>query len=197
MDSVNRAAAVLHRAETDLRGLVSEAAASGDYASVVQIAAWARTVSELVQSAPGLLKPTLPTSQPKPTKTPPATRRTPRPAAEEYPRFFRHGDQLIRIAWSKKEKKEYRHKIPYPVLKALINSMAKIGADGRVFSTDQFLPLRDAEGAEIPSYQAYVGISLMKQMALIDQHGRQGYSIPRLEEFKEAVEAVWQKLPKQ
>ncbi len=38
---------------------------------------------------------------------------------------------------------------------------------------------------------------LLKQMALIDQHGRQGYSIPRLAQFKEAVEAVWQKLPKQ
>ena len=200
MDSVKRAAGVLQQAEATLRGLVSDAAASGDYASVVQIAAWARTVSELVQAAPGQpAKSSAPTPrlQHKSGKGVPAPRRTPRPAVDEYPKFLRQGDQLIRIAWSKKEKKEYQHKMPLPVLRSLTKAMANIGADGRVFSTDQFLPIRDDDDEEVPSYQAYVGIALLKQTGLIDQHGRQGYSIPRLAEFKEAVEAIWQKLPKQ
>jgi hypothetical protein len=69
------------------------------------------------------------------------------------------------------------------------------GSDGRVFATDQFLPIRDTELGEIPNYQAYLGISFFKHCGLIDQHGRQGYSIPRLAEFKDAIEAVWKKLP--
>lgn len=200
MERVKRAAALLQQAEANLRGLVSEAATSGDYASVVKIAAWARTVSELVKDGPGqpAKAPAVPpAAASKVVKEATAPRRTPGPAAHEYPKFFRHGDQLVRIAWSKKEKKEYRHKARYPVLKALIAAMTKIGADGRVFATDQFLPIRDADGTEVPNYQAYVGIALMKQMSLIDQHGRQGYSIPRLAELKDAIEAVWQKLPRQ
>lgn len=199
MDSVERATAALQQAEAILRGLVSEAAASGDYTSVVQIAAWARTVADLVKDAPGqpATAPSIPPAPRSRAKDASGPRRTARPAADEYPKFFRKGDQLVRIAWSKKEKKEYQHKTPYSVLKALTATMSKIGADGRVFSTDQFLPIRDADGSEVPSYQAYVGIALMKQMALIDQHGRQGYSIPRLAEFKDAVESVWRKLPTQ
>jgi hypothetical protein len=152
-------------------------------------------VSELVQAAPGKCVPAA-LEQPKRAKTPSALRPTVRPGADQYPRFFRHSDLLIRVAWSKKEKKEYEHKAPYPVVKALVDAMVQAGADGRIFSTDKILPLRDTEGGEVPSYQAYVAIALMKQMALIDQHGRQGYSVPRLAEFRDAVESVWQKLPK-
>lgn len=200
MDSVKRAADVLHQAEANLRGLVSDAAASGDYASVVQIAAWARTVSELVQATPGQ-PPKTPSSAPQTQQTmakvSTAPRRAVRPAEDAYPRFFRHGDHLIRIAWSKKEKKEYQHKAPRAVIDALTKAMVGIGSDGRVFSTDQFLPLHDSDSGEVPSYQVYVGIALLKQAGLIDQHGRQGYSIPRMAEFKDAVESVWRKLPQQ
>jgi hypothetical protein len=113
----------------------------------------------------------------------------------EYPRFLRQDNQLVRIAWSKREKKEYRHKAPYTVLQALIKVMSELGKDGRVFATDDFLPIHDSDGNEVPSYQAYVGIALLKHTSLLDQHGRQGYSIPRLGEFADTVEALWQKLP--
>jgi hypothetical protein len=129
-----------------------------------------------------------------------ATRRaTPRTEGrKEYPRFFRHGDQLIRVAWSKREKKEYQHKAPHSALKALAATLAEAGKEGRVFSTDQVLPIRDpADGSEVPNYQSYVCIAWLKQTGLIDQHGRQGYSVPRLAEFKDAVESIWRTLPKQ
>ena len=200
MEHLRHGVGVLRRAENSLRELVSKAAAGGDYQSVVRIAAWAQVVSDLVKKAPEAM--TTPSATPEHTTSTPAGPKvdgSPKRAVatDSYPKFLRHGDQLVRIAWSKKEKKEYQHKMPYAVLQALVASMAETAADGRVFSTDQFLPLRDADGAEVPNYQAYVGIALIKKMALIDQHGRQGYSIPRMAEFKDAVEAVWQKLPKQ
>jgi hypothetical protein len=73
--------------------------------------------------------------------------------------------------------------------------MLERGADGRIFSTDELLPLCDNGGADVPSYQVYAGIALFKQTGLIDQHGRRGYSIPRPKELKDAVEAVLQNLP--
>ncbi len=188
MNSLQLAAEIIQEAEASLRELVSKAATSGDYAGVLKITSWAQAIGGLVKKAPN--------AEAAPISAPAAkNKKKPLVTKDDYPQFYRQGDQLIRIAWSKKEKKEYQHKAPQVVLRSLAKAMAEVGKDGRVFATDTFLPISDADGAEIPAYQAYVGIALLKQTALIDQHGRQGYSIPRVAEFKEAVEAVWQKLP--
>jgi hypothetical protein len=99
------------------------------------------------------------------------------------------------VSWSKSERKEYEHKAPFTVVKTLADLIVEKGADGRVFTTDELTPMRDGDGADVPSYQVYAGLSLLRQVGLIDQHGRQGYSVPRLSELKTAVEAVWQNLP--
>jgi hypothetical protein len=99
------------------------------------------------------------------------------------------------VGWSKREKKEYQHKAPFAVLEALSSALATVGTDGRVFSTDQFLPLRDASAnSEFPTYQAYVCLALLKDAGLIEQHGRQGYSIPNIYGFVDAAKTVLQKL---
>lgn len=197
MPPLDRAFHLLQETEAKLRGLVCEAATSGDYASVVQIASWARLLSELLnRKSPERVSSAVPVSKSSRigAKGPKQVSLSKR-GQRSYPLFFRQGDHVIRIAWSKRERKEYRHKAAYAILKVLAKSMAERGADGRVFATEQFLPVRDAQDSEVPNYQAYVGISLFKQAGLIDQHGRQGYSIPRLAEFKDAVEAVWKKIP--
>lgn len=202
MDSIARATAVLVQAEASLRDLVSEAAAVGDYAGVMQIAPWASTISGLVNRArAGASGSSL--SKTSPSKSGGSRLKTPASkrdgvqanSQDDYPRFLRRGDRLIRVSWSKREKKEYQHKAPHAVLQSLVDAMLKFGADGCVFSTDDFLPLHDADGVAVPAYQAYVGISLLKHFGLIDQQGRQGYSIPRLSEFEGAVDAVWKNLP--
>ncbi len=194
------AAGLLRETEKKLREMVSTAATSGDYASVLQIASWAQAVTTLVNGrgakTAAALGSSLPRRNGKSAKEPSIQTRATRRPGTEYPQFFRHDNQLIRLAWSRGQRKEYVHKAPYVVLKALAKAMAEQGTDGRVFSTDNFLPLHEKTGGDaVPIYQAYVGISLLKQSGLIDQHGRQGYSIPRLADFKDAVEAVWKKLP--
>jgi hypothetical protein len=200
METTGHAVELLRQTEEKLRGLVSQAAQAGDYPSVVRIAAWAQAVAGLTKSSVTELvhHPTGPANKTKriPGTTSAVSSRHSRANQNGYPKFLRQGDELIRIAWSKKEKREYRHKTPHAALKALANAIAAKGADGRVFSTDEFLPIQDpSQGVEIPNYQAYVGISFLKQTGLIDQHGRQGYSIPRAAELKDAVEVFWKKLP--
>jgi len=201
MGPVERATDLLRQTEDKLRALLSEAANSGDYSSVLTLAAWARSLNELVNSkasGEGKLNEVQPAQRAK--KPTPGAARNPAPHHSQngYPRFLRQGNQLIRIAWSKQKKKEYRHKVPYSILKLLASAMADKGQDGRVFSTEEFLPIHESEdAAPVPNYQAYVGISLLKQAGLIDQHGRQGYSIPQISEFKNAVERIWTKLPEQ
>lgn len=204
MEPLKQATELLRETEAKLRELVSTAATSGDYSSVVQIAAWARTLAELMKTTgPANDKQTAVLRTMPPAAIGEATiekviKQVSSPAwRKAYPKFFRQQNELVRVAWSRREKKEYRHKAPRGVLKALAESMAEKGAKGRVFSSDQLLPIQDGtDQGEIPNYQAYVGISLLKQTGLIDQHGRSGYSIARrLTDFKGAVEALWNKLP--
>jgi hypothetical protein len=178
---------------------LSEAAATADYSSIVQIALWARTLRDLYGSLPSAKESHAVVALERSSKigTKIAVReRSPRAHSASYPRFCQRDDQLIRVAWSRKEKKEYRHKASFATLKAVINAMSKHGADGRVFSTEEILPIHDStDGGKVPDYQAYVVISLLKETGLIDPHGRRGYSIPRITQFEDAVEAVWKKLP--
>lgn len=202
MEPLKRAVALLRETETKLRGLVSIAATSGDYTSVVEITAWARTLTELVKTAQAELTPVtaIPSSAPEigNAAVGEVTKQvSSRAWRRAYPKFFRQQNELIRIAWSKREKEEYRHKASLGVLKTLAERMAQQTANGRrVFSTEHLLPLDGADrGEEVPNYQAYACIALLKQTGLIKQHGRRGYSIPRTADFKGDVEAVWNKLP--
>lgn len=205
MDLLTRATTIVDDAELRLKELLAEAARSGDYPALVRIAAWARTINDLRNTAHNVGAAAVRSDHPATKITPQArtrgtedrkSRSAPRNRESEYPRFFRRKDELIRLAWSKREKKEYQHKSSYTVLRALAGAMTERGAGGRVFATDELLPLRSVvDGSDVPNYQAYVGIALLKQAGLIDQHGRKGYSIPRFEEFETAVENVWKQLP--
>jgi len=202
MRLLDRATDLLRRTEAELRKIVSDAATAGDYESVVQVAAWARSLNEILGRDPPRKGKTDDDHAPAATRS---TRREPRASRNNrtrssanhggYPKFFRQGDRLVRVAWSKREKKEYEHKAPISVLRALTVAMADSGADGRVFSTEELLPIRDNDGTEVPAYQAYAGLALLKQVGLIEQHGRQGYSIPRLPGLSSAVDALLRNLP--
>jgi hypothetical protein len=168
MRYTDRALLILNEAEARLRKLVSEAASTPSRA----------------QSRGGTT-----------AKTSKAVEHLSRKPSEPYPRFYKDGDRLVRVAWSKREKAEYEHKAPYRVLSALGAAVVEAGVDGRVFPMEELLPIRTEDGSEVPSYQAYVALALLKQVGLIDQHGRQGYSIPRPKDLLTAVEAVWRNLP--
>ncbi len=206
MDIRERAAQILQHAETSLRTLVAEAAANGDYETVVRLASWARSVGDLVKTAVGGSEQHANRGQSRQVginerrqslagqsarkAVPPGDSR------KAYPRFFRQGEQLVKVAWSKREKKEYQHKAPFAVLMALSSAVAKVGADGRVFSTERILPLEHSvDGTDIPTYQVYVCLALLRRVGLVDQHGRQGYSIREVKEFAQAVESAWRQLP--
>ena len=191
MGIIEQAVEALRQAETTLQRLVSEAAAAGEYETVVEITEWAKVVRGLGGSSSarngagrGSIRGSV--SSVRRAKT----------ARGDYPRFYRQGDLVVRVGRSKGESSEYHHKAPYGVLLALVDAMVQVGADGRIFSTDDFLPI-ELDGATVPAYQAYLGIALFKHLGLIDQHGRQGYSIPRLMKFRDAVIGAWKQLPRE
>jgi hypothetical protein len=97
--TLERGSLLLQETEAKLRGLVSEAASSGDYASVVQIASWARTVSELldrgVPARAGAAEANVKILQKRSNRDKKAVSISKR-ERRTYPQFFRQDDQIVR-----------------------------------------------------------------------------------------------------
>jgi hypothetical protein len=116
-------------------------------------------------------------------------------AKGQYPKFFRQGDQLVKIGWSKTTRGEYEHKAPHRVVSALTAAIEKHSRNGKRFTVENLLPLKDLQDqSEIPSYQVYVALAWLKLGNLIKQHGRRGYSLKRSTRLPGAAEALWQQL---
>ena len=185
----NNAIEVLRHCESELRRLLTAAANVGDYDSVLKLTSWARQLASLAASASDN------TIAQKGSITVGTTSSTRPVKRMEYPRFGRRGGSLVKVGWSKREKKEYEHKALKRAVDVLISTLIRAGANGRIFKADDILPLADTDdGTEIPAYQVYLILAWLRNLGLIDQHGRQGYSITKPKELSGVVESAWQAL---
>jgi hypothetical protein len=184
--TITKAVKILGECEADLRALVASAADNGDYDAVLRITSWAKQISLMAGYRPS-----------RTLETRPAVESNKKAAARSaYPRFAKRGDQLVKFGWSKREKSEYGHKASRQVALALALAAAQAGKDGRVFQIGALLPLRGStDRTDIPDYQIYLVIAWWRSVGLLDQHGRQGYSISNASKLNQAVEAAWAELP--
>jgi hypothetical protein len=197
----DRAANTIRKAETELRGLIAEAAAAGEYDLVSRLSGIARRLSELAEeaasrSAPSATAPATPVvaDEPPPKKpASPAGRRTSR--KDGYPRFEKTRDVLVKIGWSKKERSEYVHKAPKAGVDAVARRVMDLGKGGRMFTTENLLPVKLGSGGdELPGYQAYICLAWLREIRAVEQHGREGYSVLG-EDVKGTAEKAWEALP--
>lgn len=218
---VNRGHQALQECESQLRGLLAEAAAVGDYEAALQLTEWARGVAVLETvrlpankvgwnssltrhheddgadhtSSSERISTKNSTRQRKKNSVHVARRKR-KTAGAAYPKFARFKNELVKIGWSKKAKKEYQHKAPHRVVDSLVDHLIKVGAAGKVFSTEQLFPLRVKDNdSEIPSYQAYLCLAWLRNQNLIEQVGRHGYRMAEPTSLREAVEQQWRALP--
>lgn len=186
---LDKAKKVLAACEADLRELLAQAAAAGDYDSVVQITTWAKEIAVIAGHKP---RPQVS----KPAQAAPAPKAKARVRAKDYPKFQRRGTNLVKIGWSKRSRDEYEHKAPWSAAKPIAKALARLGAGGRVFQVPELLPLTDTDqGTEIPDYQVYLMFAWLRVTQLIDQHGRQGYSLPKAATLESDMETAWKALP--
>jgi hypothetical protein len=197
---------VLETCERGLRDLLAKAAAKGDYSEVIQLTSWAKVIRSLADDAQSdhALVAVSPPVKPTPSGISGATdlRRSIRAAPqrgksnkpEVYPKFFRRGDELVKLGWSKRDREEYQHKAPYKVLNLLVRKLATVGAGGRMFAADDVLPLTTDHGGDVPNYQGYLCLAWLRSEGLIESHGRQGYTISNTESLSKGVEDRWQAL---
>jgi hypothetical protein len=114
-----------------------------------------------------------------------------------YPKFFREGDMLVKVGWSRTEKTEYEHKCPVRILWSLVRLLEKSHAGGKRFTMNELLPLVDSvDGTEVPMYQAYLCLAWLRSAGIVVQHGRQGYSLAGQGDLVTAAESQWSQLPR-
>ena len=186
---VKKATEALSVCELKLREALAEAASSGDYEAVAKIAAWARIVSDL--AAPSGSDQSMPPAAPSPDG---AVLTRPKRSQAGYPRFVRTEDALAKIGWSKADRSEYQHKAPATILPVLVGALATRAKGGRVFPLEKLLPLRTAEG-EVPGYQVYVWLAWLRTAGLVQQRGRQGYTVENPAGLADAANELWRTTP--
>jgi hypothetical protein len=201
----DRIAKTLGEAEKSLVELSAEAARSRDYDRAAIIIGLAREIramaarlefSRLPEVSASSVKQTgglrEPTEQGKGRRSTSARSRRGRRSA--YPQFFRDGESLLKVGFSKRDG-EYVHKAPDRVLFALVEVFAKTCGRSRRFTMEEVIPqVGTAIGCDVPSYQSYLCLSWLRSLGLVEQHGRQGYSVKKASELPQQVRARWEQL---
>lgn len=199
----NNAVKLLAECEQNLRRLVAEAVGEGDYVSVMRITDWAKAIAALAAEGRSNLGPTSTSTAATRNETlrhsvSPAAQRDnhrARAAPGDYPKFFRRGDELVKVGWSKKDRREYNHRASRGAIDAVAAAVRQLGAKGSMFTGDKLLPLMHADGSRIADYQAYVALAWLKQLGILEQRGRKsGYTLVEGKQIDSTLTAAWPQL---
>jgi hypothetical protein len=120
----------------------------------------------------------------------------PRPQAS-FPQFYREENQLVKIGYSKFERRRYEHRSPREVVERLAHLLLVIGADRKQFNTERILPPLEKTFADVPSYQGYLCLAFLVIKGLVQKHGRSRYTIAPdpAPDLRAALTAQWNSLP--
>jgi hypothetical protein len=112
-----------------------------------------------------------------------------------FPKFERDRDRLIKIGWSKKDKQVYEHRAPREAVSRVFADLMERSESSGQFRMEEVLPIKNADGADIPSYQVYLALAWLRDAGAIERRGNDGY-VPRLSATKSAsFNDLWEATP--
>jgi len=121
--------------------------------------------------------------------------------ASPYPKFFREGNALLKLGWSRKSRSEYEHRASRDAVMAVADRVAEVASLNRTgtasrFTVEDLGDVRMAEADEpISGCQVYLCIAWFRRAGLIIQHGRRGYTLPIAPaKFPAKVRSAWGEL---
>lgn len=179
MNAVQAARKVLRDAEASLRELIEKALAEQQYGEIGAVAHLADGLTKLIRSNSIAADPaplSTRNTQTSPRKESRGQRKAKSASTKEkYPFFKCDGNRLVKVGWSKKNKKEYEHRVPRDVVIAFVRHLGDNVEEGKVFDVEGLLPVADPSGEEVPPYQIYVTLAWLRRVAIIEKKGRDGY----------------------
>lgn len=210
MNIFDRASTTLQRCEHELRDLGALALKEGNYDAARRIAELAESLADSCVRVGMPESSTMTQQPPKPTSGATAaakessaseagkktTVRRKRAAAGSYPQFRRRGEKLVKVGWSKKNRQEYEHNAPWPVVHAFAVHLRTHIRSGRIFNIESLLPAPDPDGhGELPTYQIYLALAWLRSIGLVEKRSRDGYVANRKELIDETIAAHWAAIP--
>lgn len=196
---------ILQEAEAKLASEIRRALDGHDYSAVAELAALSDQLKAMVDAlsegltADGSLATPTPRSREGrrqvhvserskgATKSKPSKRK-----AQRYPRFAVDGDRIVKIGWSKKDSAEYLHKAERSAVDHLASSLRDL-ATAR-FTMDDLLPIKNGDGREIPSYQAYLVLAWFREWGAVRKEARGEYRLEVKELTPGAIDNRWKAL---
>lgn len=200
MSDRRRAEELVRAAELGLRELLETALAEKRYADVAAVAPLAEAVAAALTGRldrEALPAPPPPSRAYQPARASAALRAERRSAGgrtepDQYPRFERDETRLVKVGWSKKERREYEHRTPLEAVFAVADRLATAVPPGKAFTMDGLMPFKGADGAEIPSYQAYLILAWLRDSGAVEQRGKDGYAVVTGALAHARVQAAWE-----
>ena len=188
---------ILVEADERLRQAIADAATAGDLEAVDMARSAAGRLRQMINGLDEAESATVNSAVQNsrgPAPADQARRRKPTKRKSNYPKYEVRGGFLCRIGWSKKERKEYEHKVAKDVFDETINAMEKLSHDqsGPITADKIIGKVNKLSATTIPNYQVYVVIGLLRDHRDIAQVGRQGYNIP--ETLRETSFSRWNKM---
>lgn len=202
METAGEVATILAEAERKLGELMAKALRQRDYAGIQRLSAITERVAAAASAgasidSPGHQQPPQKTkvdqlSMPSPGSTRPVPALLPL-ESKPFPQFYRNGNQLVKVGYSKSERRTYEHRAPREVLDRLATLLGEIGAAGRQFATDSLLPPVETRLKDVPSYQVYLCLAFLIRGSFVRRQGRAGYTVVGglADELRGAVASAW------
>ncbi len=121
-------------------------------------------------------------------------------AGETFPKFFRERETLVKIGYSKTDKRTYEHRSPRAVLAALVDVLSRLGNAGdsgaAVFTAEDVMVVRSERLKGVPTYQIYSCLSFLIRHGLVRRNGRSEYLVEaRTGSLESSTESAWSGLP--
>ena len=190
------------KCEADVRALIEQALEARQYEQIPALANLAAAVAGLVAtqtSEPSLTANSSPEMSSHAvtssvTSAPQANIAVSRRVAKsnKYPKFERTNDRLVKIGWSKKDRSEYEHKVPYDVVDVVLAALSAKLIEVEYLKMDDLIPLDDKLGQEIPSYQTYLVVAWLRDIGVVEKQGNDGYHFADMKRTALDLESLWQ-----
>jgi hypothetical protein len=190
MSMVAKATAVLVEAEGNLRRLLDQALKAGSYTEVSRIASMAAACA----AARGTEAPAVQEQDLNSPSKSPASERPSRGETTKYPRFVRAGDRLVKIGWSKRDRRAYEHRATRTAVLAVLDAVAAKIRPGKRFELDGIGEVSDATGKAVPTYQVYLTLRWLRDLGIISKRGKSDYVLTRVA-TRSDIETSWRELP--
>jgi len=180
MASVKKSLLILRAAQEEIEQVIDLAYAQKRYKELSTVSAFAHLVKEAIKKGEliedSVLEAIEGISSPLPELKFPSVEGRVASGRKIYPRFEREGDaKLIKIGWSKKERREYEHRTPRDIVLRVAELISESVKPGRIFTIERLMPMKDAQGAEIPSYQTYLALAWFRVLGIVKAKGKEGY----------------------